>query len=546
MTDPPGPASFVTQSLVTHDDRPGQSSATGLTRRQFVTATATLSGAVAAGQMLDEFGGGKTAEATQGSLSDVVMMDALDLSIAIKSKQVSCKEVMAAYLNHIERFNPKVNAIVSLQDRDALLKEAAERDAQLARGEYQGWMHGFPHAVKDLAPTKGIRTTWGSPLLDTVPQLDAIFVERLKKNGAIIIGKTNAPEFGLGSQTYNPVFGTTLNAYAQSKTAGGSSGGAAVSLALRMLPVADGSDMMGSLRNPSAFNNVIGFRPSYGRVPNGPGGELFLEQLSCVGPMGRSIADVAMLLSVMAGPDPREPLSIEQNPAIFTEPLKHDFEGTRLGWLGNFGGYLPMEPGVMELCQSSFKAFQAIGCAVEEARPDFPNEPMWEAWLKLRHWLVAGSISPLYNDLSKREKMKPEAQWEVEGGLNLTALEVYQASVARSAWYEAILKLFETYAYLLLPSAQVFPFDANVHWPKEINGRKMDTYHRWMEVVVPASLSGCPVINVPVGFNRDALPMGMQIIGRNHADFAVLQLAYGYEQATHWVRDNLPPLLKQT
>jgi len=474
------------------------------------------------------------------------MMDALDLSKAIKSKQVSCKEVMATFLDHIERTNPKVNAIVSVQDGDALLKQAMERDAQLARGEYQGWMHGFPHAVKDLAPTKGIRTTWGSALLDTVPQADAIFVERLKKNGAIIIGKTNTPEFGMGSQTYNSVFGTTLNAYAQSRTAGGSSGGAAVSLALRMLPVADGSDMMGSLRNPAAYNNVIGFRPSYGRVPPGPGDEVFVQQLSCAGPMGRSVADVAMLLAVMAGPDPRAPLSIEQDPAVFAAPLQHDFKGTRLAWLGNLGGHLPMEPGVMELCQSALKAFEAIGCTVEEAQPGFPPEAMWDTWLKLRHWLQAGSLSALYSDPSKRELMKPEAQWEVEGGLKLTALDVYKASLARSTWYEAMRKLFESYDHLLLPSAQVFPFDANVHWPKAINSVTMDTYHRWMEVVVPGSLLGCPVINVPVGFNRDNLPMGMQIIGKNHADFTVLQLAHDYEQATHWVANNLPPLLKQT
>jgi amidase len=531
--------------LATPPDHTLQSSGAGLTRREFMTTTSKLSGAIAAGLILGEFGGGNEAEAAQASVPDMVMMDALDLSKAIKSKQVSCKEVMATFLDHIERTNPKVNAIVSLQDRHPLLKQATERDAQLARGEYQGWMHGLPHAVKDLAPTKGIRTTWGSPLLDTVPLADAIFVERLKKNGAIIIGKTNTPEFGMGSQTYNSVFGTTLNAYAQSKTAGGSSGGAAVSLALRMLPVADGSDMMGSLRNPAAYNNVIGFRPSYGRVPSGPGGELFVQQLSCLGPMGRSVADVAMLLAVMGGPDPRAPLSIEQDPAVFAAPLPRDFKGTRLGWLGNLGGHLPMEPGVMELCQSAFKAFEAIGCTVEEARPSFPPEGMWDTWLKLRHWLQAGSYLALYNDPSKRELMKPEAQWEVEGGLKLSGLDVYKASGARSGWYEAMRKLFERYDYLLLPSAQVFPFDADVHWPKAINGITMDTYHRWMEVVVPGSLSGCPVINVPVGFSQDWLPMGMQVIGKNHADFAVLQLAYAYEQATHWVSKNLPPLLKQ-
>ena len=377
-----------------------------------------------------------------------------------------------------------------------------------------------------------------------MPQVDATFVERLKNDGAIIIGKTNTPEFGMGSQTYNSVFGTTLNAYAQSKTAGGSSGGAAVSLALRMLPVADGSDMMGSLRNPAAFNNVIGFRPSYGRVPTGPGDELFVQQLTCVGPMGRRVADVAMLLAVMAGSDPAEPLSIEQDPAVFTASLGRDFKGTRLGWLGNLDGYLPMEPGVLEICKNSLKACEAIGCTVDEARIGFPPEELWDIWLTLRHWLLGGKYLALYNDPSKRELMKPEARWEVEGGLKLTALDVYKASVARSNWYQALRTLFETYDYLLLPSAQVFPFNADIHWPKAIAGITMDTYHRWMEVVIPGALSGGPIISMPCGFNQDGLPMGVQIIGKNHADFAVLQLAYAYEQATDWVSKNLPSLIK--
>ncbi|HKS72206.1 MAG TPA: amidase [Terriglobales bacterium] len=511
-----------------------------VTRREFLAATAKAGGVLAASAMLSE----ANAAPISNHVPELVQMDALELSRAIRAKSVSCREVMTTYLDHIERFNPKVNAMVSLQERAGLMRQAAERDEQLAQGKILGWMHGFPHAVKDLAATKGIRTTWGSPLLDTVPTEDALFVQRLKRNGVIVIGKTNAPEFGLGSQSYNPVFGTTLNAYDQTKAAGGSSGGAAVSLALRMVPVADGSDMMGSLRNPAAFNNVLGFRTSFGRVPSGGKGEMFLETLSTAGPMGRSVTDVAMLLSVMAGPDSRMPFAIEQDPARFTEPLKRDFKGTRLGWLGDFNGYLATEPGVLELCQSSFKAFESVGCTVEPARVDFAPEKIWQCWLTLRHWLTAGDLGPLYSDPAKRAKMKPEAQWEVEGGLPLTASQVYAASEARSDWYRAVNKLFETHDYLLLPSAQVFPFDAQVHWPKEINGRKMDTYHRWMEVVVPATLSGCPVINVPVGFSSNRLPMGMQIIGKNHDDLSVLQMAYAYEQATHWVRDNPPPLLQ--
>lgn len=519
-----------------------EEAAANITRREFMATSSKLSAASAASLMFGGLGGMRP-EAS-GALSAIVTKNAADLSSLIRSKLVSCREVMTAYLDQIEKFNPKVNAIVSLQSRDGLLRQADECDQQLARGERRGWMHGFPHAVKDLAATKGIRTTQGSPLTDTVPQKDALFVERLKRSGAIIIGKTNAPEFGLGSQTYNTIFGTTLNAYSQSKCAGGSSGGAAVSLALRMVPVADGSDEMGSLRNPAAFNNVIGFRPSFGRIPSSGERELFVETFSTAGPMGRSVTDVAMLLSVMAGPDSRAPFSIEDNPAQFAEPLKRDFKGTRLGWMGNYNGYLIMEPRILELCESSFKAFESIGCNVESVQPDFPPDKMWQSWVTLRHWRNAGGMRDLYNDPVKRQKLKPEAQWEIEGGLNLPASDVYTASVARSEWYRAMGKLFETYDYLLLPSAQVFPFDAQTHWPKEINGKKMDTYHRWMEVVIGGSLSGHPVINVPVGFNPAGLPMGMQIIGKNHADLAVLQIAYAYEQATNWTSSQLPPLLR--
>jgi amidase len=486
---------------------------------------------------------GAAAARIPSSVPDLVMMDAPALSQAIRVKKVSCREVMQTYLDHIERFNPKVNAIISLQPRDLLLKQAGERDAELARGHYRGWLHGFPHAVKDLTPTRGIRTTLGSRVVDLIPEEDAIFVDRLRQKGAIIIGKTNTSEFGLGSQTYNVVFGTTLNAYDPTKTAGGSSGGAASALALRMLPLADGTDMMGSLRNPAAYNNVIGFRTSHGRVPSA-GIELFLGQLSVAGPMGRRVEDVAMLLSVMAGPDARAPLSNQQDPAMFAQRLQRAFKGTRVGWLGDLGGHLPTEPGVLEICRGSFKTLESLGCTVEDARLDFPPECLWQTWLTLRHWLVGGELMKFYSNASDREKLKPEAIWEIESGLKATAQDVYEASVARSDFYRALAKIFTTYEYLLLPSAQVFPFDATQHWPKSVNGVPMDTYHRWMEVVVPASLAGLPAISVPVGFGRDHLPMGMQIIGRHAQDFAVLQLAHAYEQETQWVVKHLPPLLK--
>jgi amidase len=475
---------------------------------------------------------------------DVVMLDGTALSDAIRTRQVSCVEVMNAYLDQIARLNPKVNAIVALQDRDALLKQAEEKDGALARGEYQGWLHGFPQAIKDLEMTKDIVTTMGSPIFrQFVPQTDSIVVERMRRAGAIIIGKTNAPEFGLGSQSYNPVYGTTLNAYDQSRTSGGSSGGASVAVALRMMAVADGSDYMGSLRNPTAFNNVFGFRTSYGRVP-ALARDAFLPSMGVVGPIARTVPDLAMLLSVQAGYDPRVPLSIHQDPEQFAGPLKRDFKGIRVAWGGDFKGYLSFEPGVLDLCRGALKAFEQVGCVVEEAVPDYSMEQLWQDFVKLRWWQTSSGLADLYDDPAKRAQLKPEAIWEIENGLKMTAREVSTASAGRSAWYQAFRRLLERYEYFVLPSAQVFPFDAQTHWPSEINGRHMDTYHRWMEVVAPVTMSGCPALNVPVGFNGQGLPMGMQIVGRNQAELSCLQLAFAYDQATGWVNKRKPSLLQ--
>lgn len=474
--------------------------------------------------------------------SEIVMMDACALSRAVLTKAVSCVEVMRAYLDHIDAVNPFVNAIVSRQDPDDLMAQARARDDELARCEWRGWMHGFPQAIKDLAATKGIATTLGSPLFrDNVPAADAIFVERMKQAGCIVIGKTNTPEFGLGSQSYNPVFGTTRNAYDQTRTSGGSSGGAAVALALRMLPVADGSDHAGSLRNPAAFNNVYGLRPSYGRVPSNTD-EVFLPQLGVAGPMARTVADLAQLLAVQAGYDPRVPLSIREDAAGFVAPLGKAVAGRRLAWLGDFGGHLPMEPGILELCGGALKVFENLGCVVEPVTPAFDPERIWQAWLVLRQWQVGANLVPLYEDPAKRALMKPEVRWEIEQGFDRSAYEVAKASAVRSAWYQTVRTLFERYDFVLLPSAQVFPFDAEIHWPKEIAGRTMDTYHRWMEVVIPATMAGCPAISVPVGFSHDGLPMGLQIMAPNHGERALLEIARAYEGATGWDKA-LPPLI---
>jgi len=475
--------------------------------------------------------------------SDIVMLDAAGLAGAIRSRQVSCVEVMTQYLDHIDTLNPRVNAIVALQDRASLLAQSDRCDKQLARGEWMGPLHGFPLAVKDLMPVKGIRTTWGSPIFkDFVPEADGIIVERMRKAGAVFIGKTNTPEFGLGSNTYNPVYGVTRNAYDQSRSAGGSSGGAAVSLALRMLPVADGSDFAGSLRNPAGWNNVFGFRTGIGVVPTDEEDGWF-PSMSAVGPMARNVPDLAMLLSVQSGYDARLPLSKAGDPGEFRRSLETDLKGKRIAWSGDFKGYLPFESGVLDVCTNALKVFESMGCIVQEAQPDFPIDSVWRAWLKLRAWQSGGSLLAHYNDPATRALLKPEAVFEVESGLKLTAFEISAANDVRTAWYQAMRRFFERYDYLIVPTAQLFPFDANLHWPKEIAGRPMETYHEWMKCVLPITMGGGPALAVPAGFGEHGLPIGIQIAGPIEGELSCLQLAFAYDVATSWPTKRLPSLL---
>ena len=480
------------------------------------------------------------------SPTDLADWDACDLSRAIAARQLSCREVMSAFLDRIERTNPAVNAIVSMRDRTDLLAEADAADRDLAAGRHRGVLHGLPQAIKDLSPCRGFPTTLGSPIYaDAIAETDAIMVERMRDAGAIFVGKTNVPEFGLGSNTYNSVFGPTLNAHDQTRTAGGSSGGAAVALALGMLPVADGSDHGGSLRNPAAYNNVFGFRPSYGRVP-GVTDEVFSTALTVSGPMARNVPDLAMLFSVQAGYDPRVPTSIRESGAQFARPLDTDIEGWRIGWLRDFGGEIPLEAGITDLCEAGLKVLEGLGATVEDARPDFPLETMFQHWILLRRAGFAASRRDIYADPQTRALMKPEAQWEAEGGLTMLALDVEAAMRVRTEWYHAMRRLFERYDILVLPTAQVFPFPIDVHWPKEIAGRTMDTYHRWMQVVIPFTMANLPAMSVPVGFNEAGLPMGMQLAGPSGEEMRVLRIAHAYDQATQWVRRKVPALLSRT
>jgi ureidomalonase len=436
----------------------------------------------------------------------LVEHDALPLARLVREREVSCVEVMRAHLDRIAEVNPRLNAIIALRDPDELLAEAAAHDA----GPVWGPLHGLPVAVKDLSEVAGLPWTAGSPVYrDRVGAVDEPFVRRMRAAGAIVIGKTNTPELGFGSQTYNPVHGTTRNPYDPTRTVGGSSGGAAAALAARMLPIADGSDYLGSLRNPAAFCHVLGFRPSAGLVrPHGT-----VAQLGEIGPMGRTVADVAALLAVMA------------DRSLFAGPLESDVTGTRVAWVGDLGGRLATEPGILELGRGAADALAALGCTVEDVVPEQDFDELWDTALVWRGW-YALEHEPLYR--AHPELLKPEIRWEVERALTLSALDVARAVAARERWMGAVATLFESYDAVLAPSTQVFPFDAATHWPSEIDGRPMDSYHRWMETVAPWSLAGTPVLGMPAGFDARGLPTGVQLVGRPGADLDVLRLGQAY------------------
>ncbi len=450
--------------------------------------------------------------------ADLTELSASALSTAIRQREVSCVEVMQAYLSRIHRYNPVYNAIVSLVDDDELLAQARVADEELDRSEYRGWMHGMPHAIKEVRAAAGLRFTSGSPIFaDRIADTDHPLAARIRAAGAIFIGKTNVPEFGLGSQSYNPVFGATGSAWNPALTSGGSSGGAASGLGTHMLPSADGSDTMGSLRNPAAFNNVIGFRPSIGvTVEDQPGN----RSISTTGPMGRSTGDAIRLLQTLA----IKPVPQSYSPA--------NLQGVRIGWMGNLDGYLAMEQGVRETCEASLTSLSDAGVVVEAVQPQFVLTDLWQCWTTIRHSLRS-SFRRYYDDPELRPLLKPELVWEIEQSMILNEADRVAANSIRADWYRELDRLFGQYDFLVLPSAQVFPFPKETHWPQVIAGRQMDTYHRWMEVVILGSLGGIPVLSVPAGFDNQDRPMGMQIMGRFGRDQQVLEFGLAYETVTN-------------
>lgn len=456
----------------------------------------------------------------------ICFMSAVEMARLIRAKKLSAREALAAHLKQIERVNPKVNAIVTLVPELAAAAAAKADEAQ-AHNEKLGPLHGLPVAHKDLVETKGIRTTFGSPLFkDYIPATDDLIVERLRNAGAITIGKTNTPEFGAGSQTFNKVFGATHNPYDLTKTCGGSSGGAAVALACGMVPVADGSDTGGSLRNPAAFCNVVGFRPSVGRVPD-PKAPFAWSTLSTSGCLGRSVADLALGLSAIAGPDPRAPLSIDEPGSIFARPLDRSFKNVRVAWFKDLNGS-PFDPRIRAVIDAHRKTFESLGCIVEQAEPDFA--PAEISFRILRAWASA-------NKHGARLKEHPDAykdtlKAEIEEGLRLTVPDITRAETAHAQIWRAFQAFLMKYEYFILPTTQLPAFDINTPYPAEIAGVKFDSYIDWMKSCWYISATGNPAASVPAGFTPEGLPVGLQIVGRNKQDFAVLQLAHAFEQAT--------------
>lgn len=459
-------------------------------------------------------------------MTELYYEDAVSLAARIASRDLSCTQVMETFLSRIDAVNPKVNAICTL-NADEALAEARVKDEALAKGAVPGPLYGLPIAIKDMANTKGIRTTFGSTLFeDNIPDFDDLFVTRIREAGAIIIGKTNTPEFGAGSHTFNKVFGITRNPYNTDRSAGGSSGGAGAALATGMLPIADGSDFGGSLRNPGSFNNVVGFRPTPGRVPRVPNNNL-REALAVIGPMGRTVKDVQLLFSVMAGPDARDPLTLEAKGASFLTPLERDFKGARIAFSEDLG-MLAVEDATRKVIRTAPKVFEDMGAIVETAHPDLHDAE--KIFLGLRASLFGSRYGANWETM--KLQLKDTIIWNYEQGLGVTLADLAATTAAHAALYQRALAFWQNYDYLILPATQLAPFPVETEWPTQIEGVQYTNYLQWMQSCCAITLMGAPCISVPAGFTENGLPVGLQIVGRPRDDMGVLQIAHVFEQVT--------------
>ena len=472
-------------------------------------------------------------------MGDLCAYDAVALAGMIRRREVSAREVVAAHISRIEALDGAVNAVVT-RCFDAALAKAAAADAALARGDSPGLLHGLPVAHKDLVDTAGVRTTYGSPLFaENVPDRDALVVQRMSAAGAISLGKTNAPEFGAGSHTVNPVFGPTRNPYDLSRSAGGSSGGAAAALAARMICLADGSDLGGSLRNPASFCNVVGLRPSPGRVPAWPFSDV-ADVLGVDGPMARTVADAALLLMVLSGPDRRVPLALDAappgvGPDQIAGLLARDLRGVRVAWSADLG--LPVEPAVRAVLAPARQVLADLGCEVVDAAPDLSGADfVFRTWRAFR---FLTNLGPLLRE--HPGQIGANVTWNIERGLELSVADLSRATLWHAALAERVSAFFDTVEVLACPVTQVVPFDVTLDWVHDIDGHPQHTYLDWMATAYLISVTGLPAISVPAGFTPDGLPVGLQLVGRRRADWALLGVAHAFEAATGHGRA-VPPL----
>ena len=460
---------------------------------------------------------------------DLCTRPATELATLLRDREISARDLLEAHLERIGKLNPEINAVVTL-DADGARTAADAADAALASGRPVGPLHGLPVAHKDTHATGGMRTTWGSPLhADTVPARDELVVARLKAAGAIRVGKTNVPEFAAGSHTFNPVFGVTHNPYRHGLSAGGSSGGAAAALAAGFVPLAEGSDMGGSLRNPAAFCNVVGLRPTPGRVPTWPA-PMGWSQVSVQGPMGRTVSDVALQLSAIAGPDRRVPISLDDDPASFAAPLPTSLRGLRVAWAPDLGGRVPVAPAITAVLSASIGVFEKLGATVEKDCPDLSGAD--EVFGTLRAWLFDASFGELVR--KNPDKVKQTIRWNAEAGAKLTGADVGRAEILHTKLFEQVVAFFDRYDVLLAPTTQVLPFPVEVEYPTEVAGVALGDYLQWMRSCTLISATGCPALSVPGGFTPDGLPVGLQVIGAPRADRRVLEVGHAFEQATRF------------
>jgi len=443
---------------------------------------------------------------------------------AVRRKEISARELLELHLARIAERNPELNAVVSL-DEERARAGAGAADEATARGDTPGALHGLPFAFKDTHDVAGWRTTYGSPLFaDHVPDADDLVVERIRAAGAVTLGKTNVPEFAAGSHTFNPVFGTTLNPVDPSRSAGGSSGGAACALRAGMVPLADGSDMGGSLRNPASFCGVVGLRPSLGRVPSWPTDNLW-ETTSVSGPLARDVPDLALLLSVLAGPDPRVPTALGELGSSFADVRPADLAGLRVALSTDLGGLLEVDPEVRRVVEEAGGLLASAGAVVESSYPDLREAD--DTFRTLRAWNFQAGLGELL--AAHPDDIKPSLAANIRAGESLTGADIARAYQQRTTLTDRMRRFFETYDVLVLPTSQVPPFPVDQEYPTEINGRPMTTYLDWMRSAYVITVTGCPAISLPAGVTGDGLPVGIQVVAPFGADRRLLEVAAGFE-----------------